>query len=67
MEKELCAAILFYTGNSVYASLNKVLWVEDHRGAKKYLSYLRLFLEAMDCMPSRRTNLWRGISCDLFS
>ena len=47
MGKELYAAILLYTGNSIYASLNKVLRAEDRRAAKKYFSYLRLFLEAM--------------------
>ena len=49
------------TANSIYASLKNVLRAVDRRAAKKYFNYLRLFLEAMDCMPYRRTTLVRQL------
>lgn len=54
------------TGNSIYAELNRVLRSEDRKAAKKFFNYLRLFMEAMGCMPQQRRNLWRGISADLY-
>ncbi len=66
MAVKLYAAIMLYTGNSVYAKLNQVLRAEDHKAARRYFSYLRLFLEAMNCMPTRDVTLWRGISVDLY-
>mmetsp|Transcript_39679 Transcript_39679/g.105707 ORF Transcript_39679/g.105707 Transcript_39679/m.105707 type:complete len:610 (+) Transcript_39679:67-1896(+) len=53
MDKELYGAILLYTGNSIYAALNRALRSEDRKSIKRYFSYLRLFLEAMDRMPKQ--------------
>lgn len=66
MDAELYAAILLYTGNSIYAELNRVLRNEDRKSAQKYFDYLRLFMEAMGCMPPQNRSLWRGISVDLY-
>ena len=32
----------------------------------KFIPYLRLLFEAMDCMPKRKMTLWRGIAADLY-
>lgn len=65
MAAHLYAAIMLYTSNAIYGSLNKVLREENRRGVKKYFKYLRLFLEAMKLLPAQKTSLFRGISADL--
>jgi len=65
MGAHLYAAIMLYTSNAIYRSLNKVLREENRRGVKKYFKYLRLFLEAMKQLPAQQTSLYRGISVDL--
>jgi hypothetical protein len=66
MNRELYAAILLYTGNAIYAELNRVLRSENRTAVKRYFNYLRLFLEAMSHMPKKQQTLWRGISVDLY-
>lgn len=66
MGVDLYASILLYTGNSIYAELNRVLRSEDRKSAQKYFDYLRLFMEAMGYMPKQNRLLWRGISVDLY-
>lgn len=65
MDPELYAAILLYTGNSIYRELNRCLRVE-WKGAKKYWNYLRLYFEAANALPKKEVTLWRGIAADLF-
>lgn len=59
-------AILLYTGNAIYTELNKALRDENRTKVRKYFNYLRLFFDAMDCLPKQRRTLWRGISVDLY-
>ena len=66
MDKELYAAIVLYTGNSIYRALNTALRSENRKQVQKYFNYLRLFIEAMGYMPQRKGKLWRGISANLF-
>ena len=65
MSKELYAAILLYTGNSIYRELNRCLRLE-WKSVPKYWNYLRLYFEAAEHMPTREVTLWRGIAADLF-
>jgi hypothetical protein len=44
-----------------------VLRSEDRKACVKYFDYLRLLMEAMDCMPKANRTLWRGISVDLYN
>merc|ERR1719174_3429588 len=62
MGAALYAAIMLYTSNAIYADLNKCLRAENRGKIKRYFKYLRLFLEAMACLPKRKKTLWRGIS-----
>mmetsp|Transcript_66967 Transcript_66967/g.134995 ORF Transcript_66967/g.134995 Transcript_66967/m.134995 type:complete len:576 (+) Transcript_66967:66-1793(+) len=66
MSAERYAAIMLYTGNSIYRRLNQVLR-EDWKAVKPFHPYLRLYFEAMSCLPSKKVTLWRGIAADLFS
>jgi hypothetical protein len=52
MGPELYAAILLYTGNSIYREINRCLRSDWHQ-AKKYWSYLRMYFEATQCMPMK--------------
>jgi len=65
MGPEKYAAVLLYTGNSIYRALNQALRV-DHHLVKKYFNYIRLLLEAMGCMTKQKGQLWRGIAADLY-
>jgi hypothetical protein len=65
MPPELYAAILLYTGNSIYRELNRCLRVE-WKSAVRYWNYLRLYFEATDCMAKKEVTLWRGIAADLY-
>lgn len=65
MGVQLYGAILLYTGNSIYAEINRCLR-EDWTKVRKYWNYLRLYLEAMECLPKMHVKLWRGIAVDLF-
>ncbi len=63
---ELYAAILLYTGNSIYRDLNNCLRT-DWKSVKKYWNYLRLYFEAMDSMQGKSVTLYRGIAVDLYN
>lgn len=65
MNPELYAAILLYTGNSIYRELNRCLRLE-WRSVKKYHPYLRLYFHAVSRLPRRPVTLWRGIAADLY-
>jgi len=59
-------AIMLYTGNAIYAQLNKALRDGNRGTVKKYMKYLRLFFDAMGSLPKQKRTLWRGVSVDLF-
>jgi len=65
MDKERYASIVLYTGDSIYRDLNQALRCEQQK-VPKWLGYLRLFFEAMRCMPRQASKLWRGIAADLY-
>lgn len=62
---ELFAALLLYTGCSIYSELNARLRSEDRKRLKKYHPYLRLFFEAVTALPTKATKLYRGVGVDL--
>jgi hypothetical protein len=64
---EMYAAILFYTGDAIYADLNAALRSEDRRKVKQYMSYLRLLLEALCRLPPLAKTVWRGIQANVDS
>ena len=63
MDAHLYGAILLY--NSIYAEINRCLR-RDWKNVRKYWNYLRLYLEAMGCLPKMCAKLWRAIAVDLF-
>jgi predicted DNA-binding WGR domain protein len=66
MGKELYGSIMLYTGNAIYRDLNQALRDENRAKVKKYFTYLRMFLEAIGCLPAHKRQLWRGVGVDLY-
>jgi len=67
MDPSLYAAVMLYTSNAIYTSLNQTLRDENRGKIKKYLKYLRLLFEAFDTLPQKKRTLWRGLGVDLSS
>jgi hypothetical protein len=65
MDKELYGAIMLYTSNAIYRQLNQVLREEKRTQVRKFFPYLRMLLEATRRLPTRKAQLWRGLSVDL--
>lgn len=59
------AAIVLYTGNSLYSRLNQTLRSPNRDKLQAYYAYLLLFLRAHDKLPSKEMWLYRGIRKDL--
>lgn len=61
------AAIVLYTGNSLYSRLNEALRSPNREKVRAYYAYLLLFLRAHDKLPSKEMQLYRGIGKNLSS
>merc|ERR1712176_1582136 len=66
MEAHMYGAIMLYTSNAIYRTLNNVLRSEDRTKIKKYFLYLRLLLEALGRLPQEPRTVWRGVGVDLY-
>ena len=64
MDAEKYGSIVLYTGNSIYRALNTALRTQPMQ-VPRYFGYLRLFFEAVKCMPKQKTKLWRGIAATI--
>jgi hypothetical protein len=59
------AAIYLYSMSSpVYHHLNKVLRTQDCNSLKPWLAFLKLFITALEKLPSITATVWRGVSHD---
>jgi len=71
LTKNEAAAIYIYTMEgteseySLYRQLNKDLRSKNRQSLKKWFSYLKLFMTALDKLPSQRCTAWRGIKLDV--
>ncbi|CAF3788426.1 unnamed protein product [Adineta steineri] len=62
------AAIYLYTMPSpFFSSLNKRLRAEDRHALKPWFAFLKLFLTALEKLPSTKVSVWRAVSCDVGS
>ncbi|CAE7369032.1 ung [Symbiodinium natans] len=59
------AALHLYTTNHLYKALNAALRDPERKKTKQYFLYLRLFLAAMEKLPSSKRQLYRGVALDL--
>jgi predicted DNA-binding WGR domain protein len=65
LTKDEYGSILLYTSNAIYRDLNRVLREEDRKGIIKYLRYLKLLLHAAAGLPTKPSQLYRGVGVDL--
>ena len=57
------AAIYLYTmQNPFHQKLNQTLRAQEPRELEPWFGYVKLFLNAVEKLPSCRTTIWRGIS-----
>ncbi|CAF1187981.1 unnamed protein product [Adineta steineri] len=62
------AAIYLYTMSSpFFSSLNERLRAEDRHALKPWFAFLKLFLTALEKLPSTKVSVWRAVSCDVGS
>lgn len=60
------AAIYLYTmPTNFFKQLNETLREQDRHLLKPWFSYLRLFLGALEKLPSERATIWRGVGSDV--
>ena len=66
LTRDESAAIYLYTisGTSFFESLNKALRTEDRNTLKPWFPFLKLFITALEKLPSVRATVWRGINFD---
>lgn len=71
LTKEESASIMLYTlgwttpETSFYMKLNNVLRSEDRHFLQPWLLYLRLFLTALEKLPSKNVTVYRGVKGDI--
>lgn len=69
LTRDESAAIYLYTMDwgeqSLYRELNKLLRIEDRSVLKPWHGYLKLFDTAIQKLPNRQMNLWRGINVNV--
>ncbi|CAF1372738.1 unnamed protein product [Adineta ricciae] len=59
------AAIYLYTMSTpFFSALNDTLRAEDRHALKPWFPFLRLFLNALEKLPSSATTVWRAVSGD---
>ena len=57
------AAIYLYTmGTSFYKTLNSVLRVQNSQALEPWFMFLKLFISALEKLPSLPITMWRGIT-----
>jgi hypothetical protein len=61
---ESAAVYLYSMPSPVYDHLNKALRAQDHNTLKPWLAFLKLFITALEKLPSIRATVWRGVSHD---
>lgn len=60
-------ALHLYTTNHLYKALNAALRDPNRMKAKDYFMYLRLFVTALEKLPTSKKELYRGVALDLAS
>jgi len=66
LTRDESVAIYVYTipDISFFRSLNEALRNEDRNALKPWFSFLKLFITALEKLPSVKTTVWRGINFD---
>ena len=59
---ESAAIYLYSMSSSVFRCLNKALRAEDRHALKQWFPFLKLFITALEKLPSTKELIWRGIN-----
>jgi hypothetical protein len=61
---ESAAIYLYSMASPVFSHLNKALRAKDRHALKPWFAFLKLFITALEKLPSTEETVWRGINCD---
>jgi hypothetical protein len=64
---ESAAIYLYSMPISFFSCLNEALRAEDRHALKPWLAFLKLFITALEKLPSIKKTVWRGVSGDVGS
>ncbi|CAF1386367.1 unnamed protein product [Adineta steineri] len=64
---ESAAIYLYSMPSSFFSSLNNALRAENRHALKPWFAYLKLFMTALNKLPSTKTIVWRGVYADVSS
>jgi hypothetical protein len=64
---ESAAIYLYSMPIPFFSRLNEALRAEDRYALKPWFAFLKLFINALDKLPSSRKTIWRGVSGDVGS
>ncbi len=64
---ESAAIYLYSMPISFFSGLNEALRAEDRHALKPWFAFLRLFINALEKLPSIKATIWRGVSGDVGS
>jgi hypothetical protein len=61
---ESAAIYLYSMGTSFFSCLNKTLRAENRGALKPWFAFLKLFITALEKLPSIKATIWRGVNYD---
>jgi hypothetical protein len=68
LNRDESAAIYLYSMSTPFFSrLNETLRAENRHALKPWFAFLKLFITALEKLPSTRKTVWRGVSGDVSS
>ncbi|CAF1238145.1 unnamed protein product [Adineta ricciae] len=66
-EDETASIYLYSMPVTFFGCLNKALREKDRQALKPWFAYLKLFLHALEKLPSTNATIWRGVAGDVAS
>jgi hypothetical protein len=61
---ESAAIYLYSMGSPFFSCLNKTLRAENRDALKPWFAFLKLFITALEKLPSTKATIWRGVNYD---
>jgi hypothetical protein len=66
-QDESAAVYLYSMPTPFFSRLNDTLRIENRHALKPWFAFLKLFITALEKLPSTRKTVWRGVSGDVSS
>jgi hypothetical protein len=61
---ESAAIYLYSMGTPFFSCLNEILRAENRHALKPWFAFLKLFITALEKLPSTKATIWRGVNFD---